>query len=284
MADTKLRILGVNAHPHDFTHYAGTLGIHTSRGDTATVVSMTPGTTVHNEALHDELMKPEAERDPAIVNQSVDEIAAGKAKEIRDACAIVGVSDVRVLDFPQPFRVQENPKAIEALRDIILDVRPHIMITQSPHLGNHSRHVDGTADDHSQTAFASMEARSQAGSTRHGGAPHSIAMTLFPGVYFDRHDWDFVVDISDWYDQRVQAENCYVSQGHTDPWSRRRMLVSLGNAGWFSNTLYAEGFVRENVELHSGIPISPETLRAATEPIQEHYKRMIGEAGKDFPV
>ena len=32
----KLRFLGVVAHPHDFTHFAGTLGIHTALGDSAT--------------------------------------------------------------------------------------------------------------------------------------------------------------------------------------------------------------------------------------------------------
>ena len=38
-----LRVLGVNVNSHDFTHYAGTLGIHTADGDTVTVVSMTAG-------------------------------------------------------------------------------------------------------------------------------------------------------------------------------------------------------------------------------------------------
>jgi hypothetical protein len=38
-----LRDLGVNVYPHDFTHYSGTLGIHTADGDTITVVSMTAG-------------------------------------------------------------------------------------------------------------------------------------------------------------------------------------------------------------------------------------------------
>ena len=63
----KLRVLGVNAHPHDFTWYSGTLGIHAASGDAVTVVSVTPGESAHNQALHDELMKPEAERDPASV-------------------------------------------------------------------------------------------------------------------------------------------------------------------------------------------------------------------------
>ena len=73
-----LRILSVNAHPHDFTHYAGTLGIHAAAGDEVTVVSVTTGEATHNEALHDELMKPEAERDPAIINQAAGDYSAVK--------------------------------------------------------------------------------------------------------------------------------------------------------------------------------------------------------------
>ena len=43
-----LRDLGVNVHPRDFTHYSGTLGIHTADGDRVTVVSMTAGGATHN--------------------------------------------------------------------------------------------------------------------------------------------------------------------------------------------------------------------------------------------
>ena len=50
-----LRLLVVSAHPHDFTHCAGTCGIHTARGDSVTVVSVTSGAYTHNEELHDEL-------------------------------------------------------------------------------------------------------------------------------------------------------------------------------------------------------------------------------------
>ena len=53
-----LRLLSVNAHPHEFTHTAGTLGAHTSDGNTATAVSVTAGAKTRNEALRDELTKP----------------------------------------------------------------------------------------------------------------------------------------------------------------------------------------------------------------------------------
>ncbi len=277
-----LRILSVNAHPHDFTHTAGTLGIHTSRGDSATVVSVTAGTQTHNERLHDELMKPVEEQDPAIVNQDEDEIAAIKDKELRDACAVFGVSDVRVLGFPQPFRLARYPEAVDRIAEVILDVRPHILIMQSPYTRSHQGRAGVTADDHTETALATLEAKGEAGRPRAGVRPHSIATNLFPGVYFERNDHDFVVDISDWFEQRVEAEAYYESQGHTAEWSRRRMLVMLGYPGWFNGTLYAEGFVRERPEVVPAIPMSDLTLRKANESVEERHDRMVGKAGRDF--
>ena len=43
MSEQKLRFLVVTAHPHDFTHAAATCGIHTTRGDSVTVVSVGQG-------------------------------------------------------------------------------------------------------------------------------------------------------------------------------------------------------------------------------------------------
>ncbi|MBK49879.1 MAG: hypothetical protein CL768_02445 [Chloroflexi bacterium] len=279
----KLNILSINAHPHDFTHMAGTLGIHKAKGDNVTVVSLTPGTNVHNEKKHDELMKPESERDMDIINQPDDEIKKIKIEELEKACAVFDIDDVRVLDYPQPFRLSEFPEAIKSLADIILDTRPHVLIMQSPFPRAHHGRPGVSADDHIETALATIEAKALAGVPGSEGiAPHSIATTLYPGVYFNNNEVDFTVDISDWFEKRVAAEEMYVSQGHTPEWSKRRMLVSLGNSGWFAHTLYAESFVREAPELVSEIPMSPLSIRSVEEPIMEKFERMIGEKGKDF--
>ena len=194
-------ILSVNAHPHDFTHTAGTLGVHTSEGDTATVVSVTSGVKTHNEALHDELMKPVEEQDPTIVNQTDDELAEIKAAELQEACAIFGVTDVRMLGFPQPFRFELYPEAAVMIRDVILDVRPNVLIMQSPYSSAHHGRSGVTADDHIETARATLEARDEAGQPQPGATPHSIASTLFPGVYFERDEYDFMVDVTDLFEQ-----------------------------------------------------------------------------------
>ena len=274
-----LRILSVNAHPHDFTHYAGTLGIHVAAGDEVTVVSITTGEATHNEALHDELMKPEADRDPAIINQGAGDYSAVKAKELEEACAIFGITDVRILGFPQPYRVSLFPESIDALRDVIMETRPHVMITQSPHTATRNGMPARVPDDHEETAFMSLEAQGRAATATPGdtAAPHSIASVYYPGVYYQNDEFDFVVDISDWFEKRVEAENKYASQGHYPAWSRKRMEVSLGNVGWFAGAMYGEGFVRDKAELVPMITVAESALRRATEPVGDRYERMVGE-------
>ena len=274
-----LNILSVNAHPHDFTHYAGTLGIHVADGDTVTVVSMTPGASTHNQALAEEMAKPLEERDRQLIDRIVEEYAGRKIEELRTACGIFGITDVRVLPYSDKlFTLEKNPDAVDALRDIFLDVRPHIMITQSAYLAGRHGHRLGARDDHSETGFASIEARMLAGLPRHDDArpPHQIAATYFPGVYFQRDEWDFAVDVTDFFEKRVEAEATFVTQGHTPEWSRKRMEVTLGSAGWFSGTGYAEGFVQERAFLVPKIELPASALRLAEEPESARHARMVG--------
>ena len=276
---SKLRILGINAHPHDFTHYAGTLGIHASQGDEVTVISMTAGANVHNEKLAAELMKSPEQRDPDIMNRTAADYTDMKIDELQTACSYFGIRDVRMLDFPEPFRLTTSENSIDALKAIILEIRPHIMITQSPYLlGQAHDYPNPTRDDHTEPAFASLEARSQASIAVHGMTvpPHKIAVTYYPGVYFQRNQLDFVVDISDWFDQRVKAEETYISQGHTPEWSFRRMDVTLGNLGFMTGVKHAEGFVREKFEMLSGLPVPDSAIRDAEASHEEMVKSRLG--------
>ena len=99
MANENLRFLVVMAHPHDFTHVAGTCGIHAKMGDSITWVSMTSGRMTHNEKLADELQKPIDQQDKSIVEQSPESYAAEKAAELKDVAAQFGVSQVEILEF-----------------------------------------------------------------------------------------------------------------------------------------------------------------------------------------
>ena len=112
---------------------AGTAGIHVAMGDTVVAASMTNGGRIHNEALFDELRKPEAERDQAVLQRLMDEddYTTQKAEEFESVCALFGVTDVRVLPFADgPFH--NTPDAVRAVEDLIYDVRPDVLITQYP--------------------------------------------------------------------------------------------------------------------------------------------------------
>jgi len=279
MDNGHLRILAVNAHPHDFTHYAGTLGMHASRGDEVTIVSITSGANTHNEALRDELLKPPEERDPKIMNQTLEEYSEIKAVEMRKACGLFGISDVRILDFPQPFVMQSNPESIDALRDIIHEVRPDVMITQSPYLDGPNGRVSGEHDDHLETAYVSLEARAAAIRVTFGSTepPHKIAATYFPGVYFGPEQFSFLVDVGEWFEKRVEAEATFKSQGHTPEGSRHRVSLTLGRTGFQFGLQYAEAFVREKPEILPGFVLPEAALAMAQETSAARSQRRLGQ-------
>lgn len=266
MTDRKLRILTVSAHPHDFTWFSATLGIHVERGDEATACVVTHGGSTHREEWMAELRKPESERDAAIVDASADKYIEQKEDELRQAAAIFGVTDIRMLNFPdKPFLISEHPDVIDRIAAVILDVRPHIMITESPFTDCGRPMV--YRSDHTEVGIAAAEAKLRAELPRPGSTvrPHQVAMTFWPGQAFDLSQLDLVVELSEeWFEKRIQAEACFESQGHDEQWARRRMLLDLGVMGNHARTAYGEGFVREKLELHSHLPL-PEVMIKQTE-------------------
>ena len=281
MINKNLSILVVKAHPHDFTHCAGTLGIHSNKGDAITLVVVTGGEKAHNEKRTTELLKPKSEQDPNVINETPEKYANQKAQELYQAAALFGIKDVRILDGGEPFRVDENPKIINELAEIISEIRPQVLITQSPYIndsGPHGLIQPYVNNSHSETAYAVERAQSLASNPEHGSQirPHKIAATFYPGVYFDRGDWDILVDISGWYEQRIEAEVLFKSQGHNEVFARKRIEISCGAAGWTAGTAYAEGFVRSKPELFDSITLSPRTLQKAEESPQEHMDRITG--------
>ncbi len=278
----KLKILVIVAHPHDFTHCSGTCGVHTRLGDEVTVVTLMSGAQMHNEKYHDELMKPEKDRDPAIINFPVKEYEKKKEQEFKDAVALFGVTDIRILHAPEPYRLYKSPEYGEVLGKIILDVRPDILITQSPYYDGNLRGRNGMAngmmDDHSQTSFAVHEGLRYAAISNYEtkAAPHNVVLVLYMGIYFNRDQVDFYIDVTDWLEQRVKSEAAFTTQGHTYEFAKRRIETTVGGQGYWSNTPYSEGFVRSNYEVFDSIPISETSIKRAREGSSKMIQRIEG--------
>ena len=126
---------------------------------------------------------------------------------------------MRILPFrDKPF--VKCDEAVQAVREIIYELRPELLIAQSPYIntkGHFGRQGLATIqeDDHTECAITTLEAARLASLPDYEAAesPHEIAMTLYPSVYFEQDQVDFWVDITEWKPQRVAAELAFASQG-----------------------------------------------------------------------
>ena len=127
-----------------------------------TVVSMTAGEGTHNEQLHQEMLKPPEQRDAARMERLVSDYAEQKAAEFKTACGCFGIEDVRILPFrDKPF--VKCDEAVQAVREIIYELRPELLIAQSPYIntkGHFGRQGLATIqeDDHTECAITTLEA------------------------------------------------------------------------------------------------------------------------------
>ncbi len=283
MTKDNLRILTISAHPHDWTWFAGTLGIHVERGDDVTVCIATHGGSTHNEKLAAELAKPEAERDQSIINAPPDAYIEQKERELRGAAALFGVTDLRMLNYAdKPFTIARFPDCVRRIADLIIEVKPNVLITENPYHSGDSGLKIKHRNDHTEVGIATLEAKDMASTPTTGetGSAHKIAVTFFHGATFDPSEIDVFIDLSDeWFEKRVRAEAFYESQGHNDVWARRRMEVDIGHTGRIARTKYAEGFVREKPELRTHLPVPGLMREQASESSLERMARMVGKAG-----
>ena len=268
-----LSILFIVAHPHDFTHAAGTCGHHVAAGDRVAVVFLTGGGTTHNERLYDEMLKDPDQRDPRVLQQSHAEYAAAKAEEMRAACELFGIQDVTIYPYEDNF-IQVTDRMIEDVTAIICDRRPDIVITQRP---EHARRQQvRQPDDHFITAEVAHTAimraiRVTAGS---GMRPHEVTQIFYIGVDSGPFEIDLFVDITDDIEKRVQAEALFTTQGSTPAKSRRKVELITGFYGWYARVPFAEPFIRANAELTSRLPLSPTQRAISHEPHGERIMRL----------
>ena len=268
-----LSLLVVCAHPHDFTHVAGTCAHHVADGDRVAVVFLTDGGTTHNELLYDELLKPADQRDPKIMARNHQDYVSQKASEMRAACALFGVKDVTILPNEDNF-IQITPELVAQLTEIIRERRPDIVITHHPAFPK--KGIVQQPDDHFITAEVTHTAigraqRVKAGSTQR---PHEVAQIFYTGIEMNVEEVDVVIDITDQLENRHKAEMMFASQGHTEEKSRRKVNVATTYQGW-GYASAGETFVRAKRELLHRLPLSPAQRDRARESHLRRARRLF---------
>ena len=259
----KVQLLGLFAHPHDLTHALGTMGNHIDNGDSVTVAILTDGGGTHNERLFEELRKEEGERDAGVTEQQRDEYTEQKYDEARHACALFGIKDVRFMGYPdKPLHMSDE--IVDAVADLICEVKPDLLITEVPEQQTRSRTSSGH-DDHTMTAAIVNDSLVLAGHPRQGQQriPHKPARLYYCSPSQPNDEVDVYVDISKWEEQRIEAEMSYKSQGHTPAYARQRIMRLYGHYGWCAGVNLAEKFLRGNANVTSLLPVTDLDLKAS---------------------
>ena len=272
----KLQIMGVFAHPHDCMHALGTCGNHIRDGDSVVFVILTGGASTHNEKLRHELAKPPEKRDQSILAQTGEEYLALKEAEVRKACDYFGVTDIHVfLNEDHPLKRTDD--TVVQLAKMIGDYQPDILIGELPALQREDR-LWTTPDDHTTCAEIVKEARDLASHPRQGSdtVPHMITRTYYLATERSYDSIDLYVDVSDHFENLINAEASFSSQAHSRDYATARVTRGTGNTGWRAHVLAAEAFVRGDRMVSDRLIFTDHDHRKSGKSVLDRRKDLLG--------
>lgn len=275
-----LRILVVGGHPADvFDHCGGTMAHHVEKGDRVTCLALTQGLRIHDVVISEKFREGVSQEDTANLEKICAEREAVKYREVQDACACFGVTDVRFLRYDDRVLL-ETSEMVEAAARVIRDVRPHILITHFPFEGG------GVGNHHATAARIAQSAAALAATFDFDGqvAGWRIAQTFFMIPSANRMNDSYLsamfqpycsyyVDITDVVDKKVAALNCMKSQQYEGRYAMKRTEVCEGAFGHHMRVGYAEAFIPCSPEIGFLLPLSEERYLWANEPEAETRQR-----------
>ncbi|HEX7124104.1 MAG TPA: PIG-L deacetylase family protein [Gemmatimonadaceae bacterium] len=277
----RLRILVIGAHPADiFDQSGGTMAHHVKRGDWVGCVVLTHGARVHDKVVVSEMFH----RDRVPVGEELEKVIAArtsiKGNEVREACRILGVSDLYFMDVDDSVLLL-NEALIRRLARLIRKTRPNIIITHYP------KEDGGISSPHAITGQMVLFARNLAmyPDGEDDTKPHRIAQMFFwgqggapirTGLWHAEggHSCDVLIDITDVIELKLKAMDTIESQGYAGNYARKRLESTDGAWGKAGGVPYAESFISLYSSTHYYLPLSPINLAHSMQSDQERLIRI----------
>ena len=271
--DEKLRILVVGGHPADvFDHCGGTMAHHIKDGDTVTCLALTQGLRIHDAVVSEVFRFGTGDRTPEEIERICREREEVKQNEVRKACALFGITDVRFLSYDDKM-LQVTMEMIDAVAKVIRDVRPHIICTHYPQTyGNVTNH-------HGNAAKITLDAASLAGTVDFDDPNPSWRTPQF-AFMLDTSDSmafnalsgacpavaNYYVDVTDVVDLKVKALEAMESQQYGGDYARKVIETENGVYGLNTRHSYCEAFVMNTPEVGTKLHVSDWLILRANEP------------------
>jgi 4-oxalomesaconate hydratase len=275
-----MNILVLGGHPADvFDHCGGTLAHHTRKGDHVTCLTLTQGLRIHDEVVSEVFRfgtqgytKDEIERICAEREQV-------KLNEVREACALFGVTDVRSLRYDDKLLLVTG-ELIDKTARVIREVKPELLITHYP------KSSGNTIDHHGNAAKIAIAAAMLAGTVDFEDPNPAwriadFAFMLNPGdiTAFQALDAgvqavpNYFVDVTDAAELKVKALDMMKSQQYQGKYARKNVEIWSGGLGFGVRNPYCEAFILNKPVVAETIQICDHWLKRANEPEKNKVDR-----------
>ena len=274
--DSRLTVLSIGGHPKDVVLYAGgTMALHVERGDNVVALTPTHGVSHHEKAV------AASKRGEKI---DIESTKRERMRELVEACAELGVSDVRCLGHDDDVPMVER-RIVEDIADVIVDVRPDFIVTHHP---NDSVVMHGVTGQ--MTLIALETARTIRASVN---PPHSVRQVFFHTQYGRTNVLEqdipripsVVIDITSTVRKKAAAMNHFQSQyyGPDSPLQRKLGEVLDGSISAIHSTVpYAEAFLPLNANVYRSLPFSEYERELAERTSEDTYVDMTQMLLDDF--
>ena len=275
-----MRILVVGGHPADvFDHCGGTLAHHVRAGDGVTCLTLTQGLRIHDEVVSEVFRFGTKDYSKEEIERICAEREKVKLDEVRAACALFGITDLRSLRYDDKLLLV-TPELIDALAKVIREVKPELVITHYPMSSGN------TVDHHGNAAKITIAAAQLAGTVdfedpNPAWRVADLAFMLNPSdtMAFDALSGkntataNYFVDVTDVAEIKVKALDIMRSQQYQGMHARKTVECWSGAFGRYTRTPYCEAFMLNKPVVSDKIYISEHWLLRANEPEKDMMNR-----------
>jgi 4-oxalomesaconate hydratase len=269
-----LNLLVTAGHPADaFDAVGGTIAQHTDRGDRVTVAVMTHGVKSHSWHLMAQERTERASATEADVQAQI-EI---KEQEIRDGLSILGVEgdQVHFMGIDDAF-LNIDEQIVWHLAEIIREVRPHIVITQSPLEQN------GVGDQHALCGQMTLMAIRLAAGVMPGDPrpPFGVFRVYIEAsggkttsLEYERNRFPHIlVNVEDVVERKVKAIDTLKSQFYDGDLGRKMAEVRSFIWGLHQRLAYVEAFQLYEPLVYSHLPVPDYDFDRAKIPLEQQFR------------
>ncbi len=227
MADTPGVVLAVYAHPDDAdVGCGGSLARWAKAGSAVHLLVCTDG--------------GKGTSDPGVVP---DELVAARASELEASSALIGLSGLEILGFPDG-ELSDSDEFRRTLVQRVRTLRPDLVCGHDPTAVFFGQDYFNHRD-HRIAGLALLDAVAPASALPHyfpdAGPPHQVATVLLSGT-LDPDEW---VDVTDTIETKAAAVECHRTQFAGEAgWAGEAVRRRAAEEGRRAGVAYAEGFRR----------------------------------------